>query len=448
MAMEILAWVHLARRPLSVTELAHAVAIEIGSDEFDPEDLPPRDFTSSCLGLIRVSQDAHIVTLVHKSLGDYFGSRKTLQRFHRELSQKCLTCLRFPSAANKTTENLKDVKRSIGYGQWSEYHAINRRENHPFLTYASTSWGLHLRMVDFIDRETMELAMDYVFLSDESLLASVFEFALSFCHRLPDHSWPTISLGCPRCRLITEFKPWKNPRPHILAFFGLCDVWSEAQEKADDGREWPEAVDGAGYSPLFYAALGGHVEMVELLLAKHHVNVDFGGINGMTPLIAASMAGQIDTVVTLARLGADLNAQTDLISPSRTPLTALTASLRCYELDVLIFLLEQPTLKVNQTCQYREQDWTALGLAAKTGREAAVELLLRHPHIMINSQRTPGRDFVSPLAAAIERGNTLVVSALLATTAPTSTVSASSQLSTQEWMSSSRTYLRRSRHLR
>jgi ankyrin repeat protein len=63
-------------------------------------------------------------------------------------------------------------------------------------------------------------------------------------------------------------------------------------------------VNKTGWTPLHYAATGGHVEVVRLLL-EHHAYLDTESPNGSTPLMMAAMYGNLQTVKVLLDAGAD-----------------------------------------------------------------------------------------------------------------------------------------------
>lgn len=63
-------------------------------------------------------------------------------------------------------------------------------------------------------------------------------------------------------------------------------------------------VNKTGWTPLHYAATGGHVEIVRRLL-DHHAYVDAESPNGATPLMMAAMYGNALTVKALLDAGAD-----------------------------------------------------------------------------------------------------------------------------------------------
>jgi ankyrin repeat protein len=63
-------------------------------------------------------------------------------------------------------------------------------------------------------------------------------------------------------------------------------------------------VNKTGWTPLHYAATGGHVDIVRLLL-EHHAYLDAESPNGSTPLMMGAMYGNAQTVKVLLDAGAD-----------------------------------------------------------------------------------------------------------------------------------------------
>lgn len=63
-------------------------------------------------------------------------------------------------------------------------------------------------------------------------------------------------------------------------------------------------VNKPGWTPLHYAATGGHVDVLHLLI-DHHAYIDAASPNGSTPLMMAAMYGTDDAVRLLLGAGAD-----------------------------------------------------------------------------------------------------------------------------------------------
>ena len=70
-------------------------------------------------------------------------------------------------------------------------------------------------------------------------------------------------------------------------------------------------VNKPGWTPLHYAATGGHTEVVQLLL-DNHAYVDAASPNGSTPLMMAAMYGSPAAVQLLLHAGADPALKNDL----------------------------------------------------------------------------------------------------------------------------------------
>ena len=63
-------------------------------------------------------------------------------------------------------------------------------------------------------------------------------------------------------------------------------------------------VNKPGWAPLHYAATGGHLDIMELLL-EHYAFIDAQSPNGTTPLMMAAMYGSTESVKLLLDAGAD-----------------------------------------------------------------------------------------------------------------------------------------------
>lgn len=92
---------------------------------------------------------------------------------------------------------------------------------------------------------------------------------------------------------------------------------SEVQKAVNKGRQpIHTAVDRDGKQPIHYAAMGGQIEALEMLLGKG-AQLDATDNAGKTPLHSAVLSGNVDMIANLKEKGADLNAQD---KDGRTPL--------------------------------------------------------------------------------------------------------------------------------
>jgi hypothetical protein len=63
LARMVLSWITFAMRPLTTSELQHALAVEIGASELDEENLPdPEDMVSVCAGLVTIDEERVILS--------------------------------------------------------------------------------------------------------------------------------------------------------------------------------------------------------------------------------------------------------------------------------------------------------------------------------------------------------------------------------------------------
>jgi len=97
LGLKVLMWVVYSERPLKVQELCHALGVEIGSTDLDPENIPAlRTLVSSCLGLVTVEASSSTVRLVHFTLQEHLSSDPTLFHSpHSTIAEVYLTYLNF-----------------------------------------------------------------------------------------------------------------------------------------------------------------------------------------------------------------------------------------------------------------------------------------------------------------------------------------------------------------
>lgn len=154
-ATNILTWIHLAERPLTVDELLHALAVKEEKEDLDRENLKdPGTFLSCCLGLATIDAETSTVRLVHLLLHEYFTERcqifeQTLEQGQAYITRTCLRYIMFqPLTVNLLPQTGQDSPAS-------EAQIISQ---YPLLDYAASRWGHHLRNSGRREESLIELA--------------------------------------------------------------------------------------------------------------------------------------------------------------------------------------------------------------------------------------------------------------------------------------------------
>ena len=99
--------------------------------------------------------------------------------------------------------------------------------------------------------------------------------------------------------------------------------------------------DGSGYTPLHHAAIGGHADIVEILL-ESGAGIDTIGSRGETALFLASSKGNSEVVRILAKAGADPNKAS---ADGKTPLHKAAIVGNAEVIDALLAAGAEPNTK-------------------------------------------------------------------------------------------------------
>ena len=270
-AAKIIAWIHLAERPLTVDELLCSLAIKDGDTSLNPRGIPVGEtLLNCCQGLAVVDQETSTVRLVHYSLQEYLSRQDHILGFtkgewHTKIAHTCLTFLKFPpvTAGEAPEQNSNTVT---------------------LLSYAATQWGNHLRRSDHSSDTAMELAREYL----HTGLANNLESLRLLYKAIYSYGYKE--------RLLNSVLP-----VHIVAFFGIPAIMSYLILTAQnlDSKD-PEY----GRTPLWWAAWNGHEAVVKLLLATGKVDADSKDEDGQTPLWQAARNGH-EAMVKLLQVGSE-----------------------------------------------------------------------------------------------------------------------------------------------
>ena len=259
LGMAALMWIIHSRRPLQVDEICHALAVRIGSDYLDSDNIPGiSTMLACCQGFVTIEKGTSAVRLIHYTLQEYICTLPHLfDKAHSMMAQTCLTYLNF--------EHIKDLSLSS--------HPDLR--DTPFLKYSSLYWGTHMRAEVSDQAETFALRLLDQFdshISAELLWESIKkEFAgLMF-------SWFSTS----NCKGFSAL--------HCISYFGIAKV---ANILIEMGKWDVNKRDAEGITPLMWAVVCGHEEVVRLLLQEKSVQPDEQDTNcGRTALSWAAGGG-------------------------------------------------------------------------------------------------------------------------------------------------------------
>jgi hypothetical protein len=256
-AMRILQWLTFSARPLSVTEVAEVVAIDVAREPaFDRNEVlvDPLEALDICSSLVTITKNEEdgrlgptqqIIALAHYSVQEYLVSDRIRQGSAKQYSMEEAAC---QSAITRgSLKYLMQLQQPLER-ETLQMFALAR--------YSAKFWSSHLRKTGDEGEQASQLAM--------SLMA--------------------------------------REEPAYLNWIQLHDpdrIW--------EGPNLEKGLDSVPM-PLYYAALLGFSTVTRLLLDKG-VNVNAQGGHFGNALQAASARGHEQVVKTLLDKGADVNAQ-------------------------------------------------------------------------------------------------------------------------------------------
>lgn len=390
---KVLVWITCSKRQLTIAELQHALAVETGSTELDPDNLPEaEDMVSACAGLVTVDKESDIIRLVHYTAQEYFErtQKDWFPDAEADITETCVTYLSFSVFESGCCPN------------YDEFEA--RLQSNPLYDYAASNWGRHARtdlgkplILDFLESKAKVSA---------SGQATVYS----------EEYYPFNQMGGGMTGV------------HLAAYFGLACITSLLKNGHD-----VDVMDGNRRTPLWWATKKGHEAIVRLLLKKGadieardnyydktplHLAIGNGheamvrllvekgaDIEGKdhnlnkTPLYSAAERGHEAIARLLVEKGADVEARGHW---DRTPLSKAVE----YEHEAIIRLLLEKGADIEAI---DIMQWTPLFKAAENGNETMVRLLLE------KGADIETKDFIhwTPLFQAAEDGHEAIVKLLL-----------------------------------
>ena len=371
LGLKVLMWVLHSERPLRAKELCHALGVEVGSTDLDPENIPAlRTLVASCLGLVIVEASSSTVRLVHFTLKEHLASDPTLFNSpHSAIAEVCLTYLNFASIRNLSPT------------------LYSAPVTTPLLGYASLYWGRHTRrgMTENIKILALRLLNRF----DEHISAKLLLLQgrdIFFGRLLKRDEGPTGFTGF-----------------HGAAFLGIVEIAAAVL----DMKEWDVNVaDNTGSTALTWAAIRGHSGVVKMLLEREDVNPKQADAEfGRTPLWWAMIQGH-EGIAKMLLEREDVNPNQADTEYGHTPLSWAAT---CGHEGVVKMLLEREDVNLNQADT--KFGSTPLTLAAEGGCSGVVKMLLNQEDVNPNQADTKfGK---TPLSWAAEKGHEAVVKMLL-----------------------------------
>ena len=333
LALRCLKWLILARRPLKIQELLHAISIKIRDTEIQEViSVTEENVTVVCAGIVVVDPGTRIVRLAHYTATKYLGQNRVLKpgEFHSEMAETCLTYLSLVKT-HSTSQPENDVEL--------RYH---------FLNYAAGYWGHHV--LNSTKGRVLQKACE--FLQDESKL----EIVLT-----------AMSKPC--------FETKKGVKGlHIAAYFNLSRLVRGMIEKRKAGALNAQMTD-TQETAVHWATSYRHVEVLKVLIDKG-ADLDTKDSQNRIALHKATMNDDYESArIILESKRADTQAE-DLYN--WTPLRWAAPNGQ----ESIVRLL----LKHNDRIDAQDKDgWTALRWAAHKGNSKIVKLLIREKASLQNS---------------------------------------------------------------
>lgn len=282
LAKRVLIWVLHARRPLTMLELQHVIAIKPCSKDMNPECLEASKLIlASCLGMVLLSKTDGRVSIIHSTARQFLISneQELLKNPQISIARTCLTYLAFEELSSGPCGSVVDIRQRLA--------------RMPFLDYCARNWGHHVRQF----QKALWHPLTAI-LCSSPLCESSWQ-VLHYRHLADEEASVEIF----------KLQPSKPHALHVAAFWGFAGVitmssWPNPSYNLHFNDYSP--IDSHGWTPLHWAASMGYEESVKRLL-ELEADIDKTDPNGWTPLTFAVVKGHLHVVELLLNQGAGRN---------------------------------------------------------------------------------------------------------------------------------------------
>ncbi|KAJ7582131.1 ankyrin repeat-containing domain protein [Mycena floridula] len=414
MANQVFKWLVYAKRPLTMLELRHALAISLESTQINPKAITAAEIlVEICGGLVVTEKNDDGVDfprLVHYTTKEYFElkAKSLFPDAHLGLATACLQYLCFDTLNSEVCT----IKK----------YPDPDKEPHVLVQYAADHWGDHGRECE-AQLMTQHKGLLLQFLQNDRILCSSPRWSISHDNDYHRLQWGNGLGSLGRFGLSKLLESILNDSTVINDAYGLGLALLFAvhfnhvtivrllvmratltnQETIIDSNvsydiclnDWDNPM--LCHSALALAAIVGSVKFVTLLLCLPGLNPNFREYDRMTPLHYAASEGHLE-VVALLMQHADINVN----STDESGDTPLHMALSGSHQKTAELLLDHPEIQSNLSNKDGVLPWM---LAAEKGYQGIMELLLARDDVDPNGQ---DEEFLTPLSHAAANG--LVIS--------------------------------------
>ncbi|KAJ7582122.1 ankyrin repeat-containing domain protein [Mycena floridula] len=414
LAKQVFKWLVYVKRPLTMLELRHALAISLESTRMNHDDITEAErLIEICGGLVIMEKNHKGVDfprLVHYTTKEYFElkNESLFPDGQLELATACLTYLCFDTLHSK----IREIDEYPGPDQ----------EPHVLVQYAADHWGDHGRecedqlytdhkglLLQFLQHDRIVDSRKYLFGDEWQLqwgngLGSLGRFGLSKLLEsiLNDSTVINDAYGLGLALLFAvHFNHATIVRLLVMRATLTNQIAKETTRACiiDPNVSYdldldPDLGIGDNHSALTVAARVGSVEFVTLLLHLPGLNLNASsGYNKLTPLNHAAREGHLE-VVALLMQHADINVNSTNIWGN----TALHGALSGGHQKTAELLLGHPEIQPNLPNNAGVLPWM---LAGEKEYQGIMELLLARDNVDPNGQ---DEEFLTPLSHAVVNG--------------------------------------------